>query len=58
MTDCIAVIKAREGASGSDSQLLRPSSSDEKADTYLRPIEQKPDEDAATLLRAEFGGKE
>ena len=58
MEDCITAIKAREGASGSDSQLLRPSSSDEKADTYLRPIEQKPDEDAATLLRAEFGGKE
>ena len=58
MEDCITAIKAREDSSRSDSQLLRPSSSDEKADTYLRPIEQKPDEDAATLLRAEFGGKE
>ena len=57
-TSCIAAIKARENLSRSDSQLLRPSSPDERADTYLRPVEQKPDEDADTLLRAKTGEEE
>ena len=57
-TSCIAAIKAREDIGRSDSQLLRPSFPDERADTYLRPVEQKLDEDADTLLRAEIGDKE
>ena len=56
MEDCITAIKDRQDTNPINSQLLRPSS-DEKADTYLRPIEQKPDEDADSLLRAETGEK-
>ncbi len=55
---CIAAIETRLAENRSDSQLLRPSSPDERADTYLRPVEQKPDEDADTLLRAKTGEEE
>lgn len=55
---CVAAIEARAALGRSGSQLLRPSSSLERADTYLRPVTQKVDEDADTLLRAEMGTKE
>ncbi|MBC7525985.1 MAG: hypothetical protein H7308_00365, partial [Chthonomonadaceae bacterium] len=38
----------------SDSQLLRPSSSTDRAETYLRPVTQKIDENAETLLRSDL----
>ena len=55
---CVSAIEARAAASRSDSQLLRPSSPNDGADTYLRPVTHKPDEDADTLLRAETGEKD
>ena len=51
---CLAAIEARAALSRSDSQLLRPSFSNDKADTYLRPVTQKIDEKADTLLRADL----
>jgi len=57
LDDCIAAIEARIAANQSDSQLLRPAAPTDKADTYLRPVTYKPDENAETLLRAEVGEK-
>ena len=57
VNDCIAAIEARLAASQSDSQLLRPAFSTGGADTYLRPVTHKPDENAETLLHAEIGEK-
>ncbi|MBC7526020.1 MAG: hypothetical protein H7308_00545 [Chthonomonadaceae bacterium] len=57
LDDCIAAIEARIAANQSDSQLLRPAAPTDKADTYLRPVTHKPDENAETLLRAEVGEK-
>ncbi len=56
--DCITAIEARAASSHSDSQLLRPSFPTDEADTYLRPVTQKIDEDADTLLRTEIKGKD
>ncbi|MBC7526130.1 MAG: hypothetical protein H7308_01125 [Chthonomonadaceae bacterium] len=53
-TFCLAAIEARAALSRSDSQLLRPSSPTDGADTYLRPVTQKIDENAETLLRADL----
>ena len=57
-TSCLAAIEARAASSHSDSQLLRPSFPTDGADTYLRPVTQKVDENADTLLRAEIGGND
>ena len=57
LDDCIAAIEARLATNQSDSQLLRPAAPTDKADTYLRPVTHKPDENAETLLRAEVGEK-
>ncbi|MBC7527617.1 MAG: hypothetical protein H7308_08705 [Chthonomonadaceae bacterium] len=57
-TSCVSAIEARAALSLPSTQLLRPSSPTDGADTYLRPVTHKPDEDADTLLRAELGEKE
>ena len=51
---CLAAIEARAASTRSESQLLRPSSSTDGADTYLRPVTQKIDENAETLLRSDL----
>ena len=55
---CVTAIEARAASTRSDSQLLRPSFPTDGADTYLRPVTQKIDENADTLLRAEIGGND
>ena len=51
---CLAAIEARTASSRSDSQLLRPSFPTDGADTYLRPVTQKIDENSETLLRSDL----
>ena len=51
---CLAAIEARVASTRSDAQLLRPSSSTDGADIYLRPVTQKIDENAETLLRSDL----
>jgi len=53
-TSCLAAIEARAASTRSESQLLRPSSPTDGADTYLRPVTQKIDENAETLLRSDL----
>ena len=55
--DCIVTIEQRTSTAFINSQLLRPSSALERADTYLRPVEHKVDDSADTLLRAGVGEK-
>ena len=57
LNNCIAAIEARIALNRSDSQLLRPASPLAQAETYLRPVTYKPNENAETLLRAEVGEK-
>ena len=56
-TSCVSAIEARAALSLPSTQLLRPSFPTDGADTYLRPVTHKPDEDVDTLLRAELGEK-
>ena len=51
---CLAAIEARAASSRSNSQLLRPSFPTKGANTYLRPVTQKMDENAETLLRSDL----
>ncbi|MBC7529141.1 MAG: hypothetical protein H7308_16520 [Chthonomonadaceae bacterium] len=55
---CVEVIQRRCATEKTGEQLLRPSFPTVQEKTLLLPVEEKPDEEAETLLRPEFRAKE
>ena len=55
---CVKVIQQRCATEKTGEQLLRPSFPSVQKETLLLPVEEKPDEDAETLLRPEAEEKE